>query len=133
MIISDFKVFIETDLELKTEIIRSNDNRDFLIIKDFSIKSGEFTDKVVSIGVLFNSNNPYIPLPSIQIKPHITEFGPKKSIENPKINIRNILNRSFLGTDWQYWSMKIPNPPKSPEDFWASIMRMLLGEINETL
>lgn len=132
MTFEEFIIFVKEELKQESEIITCN-RGEYFIIKNYVINSGEFTGKIVNIGIKYVRNNPFTPELSIHINPCISSLGIKMS-KNGKYRIRNVLESSnSLGHDWQYWSIRFDKPVSTPRDYWNQIFNMLLGDVYDEL
>src|SRR5689334_19310164 len=77
------------------EVDESYGKHGVLVIKDFGVYAGRHKGKVIDVGVV-GRDFPFSAPAGIHVRPMLVPTG------------ANSVSSSPLGTDWQYWSRRLP-------------------------
>lgn len=84
----------------------------FVIIKAVQIAGGSRAGTTCEIGIIRQPGNPWVPHPSVHVRPHLVPMGQRNS------------QNSQLGADWQYFSRRFDKAP-TPKNFLSHILTVL--------
>jgi hypothetical protein len=105
-------------LGYEVELVAVMDNNKFAIIRNYEIQLGQFTGRIIDLGIPATVNFPISVGSSIHVK-----ASPQLYEKHSVPNIRNITD-SALGSEWRYWSKNFG---------WVGerSARRLMSQINE--
>jgi hypothetical protein len=100
------------------ELVNASDGNKFAIIRNYEITLGQFTGRIIDLGIPATADFPRTVGSSIHVRA-IPQLFEKHSVPN----VRNIIDSS-LGNEWRYWSKNFG---------WAEerSARRLISQINE--
>jgi hypothetical protein len=81
---------------LKYEVDESLSQHGVLVVKDFGVYAGRHAGKVIDVGIPC-SDFPFSAPAGIHVRPLLVPTG------------ANNVNSSPLGSEWQYWSRRLPD------------------------
>lgn len=110
MTIEEFEGHLKaTSFQYETSV---SNGTTFVVIKNVPISGGAHVGKVCDVGIIHSTANPWVPHPSVHVRPHLVPMGQRNS------------QASALGGDWQYLSRRFDRPPTA-KNFLAHILTVL--------
>ena len=105
-----------------TEFFFGEDNREYVVIKDYNISIGHLKDCKCDVAFMSSSSVPYVFPPAIHTKPALLPMN----MNNAKIKTK----ASPIGAGWQYWSRRL-NKKHTPKNIVAHIATIFRDVKNE--
>lgn len=105
------------------EKICGEDSKEYFVIKNYIIPTGNLKDKRCDLAFMATNSVPYIFPSAIHTNPHLVPMDTG--------NNQNAVCASTIGKNWQYWSRRLDKQP-TPKNIVAHIITVFRDVKNES-